>query len=412
MFKNKPRKIDVVEKVKVRSSDLRPGMYVCELDRPWLETPFLLQGFELANDADIRAVMQHCEYVYIDLLRTKTVDVTIGSVAESGYGGQKAGAFGKKDLEAAETTHKQTSDLIKTFVDEIRFGQSPDVQLAKAAVSGCVAGVMRNPDAMMFLARLRSKGADTSQHAFNVCVYSLVIGRLIGLDSNQLENLGTCGLLHDMGKVAIPDHILNKPDLLSDEEMAIMQTHAKEGRDILMSGRNLYSGTVDVAYGHHENLDGTGYPRGLNESQLNTNCKIVAVVDKYDAISSLKPYRPPKDHLSAVAILNKLALANKIDAKLTTGFVSYLGIYPPGSIVELNSGEVGIVIDSSPEQRLRPQLLLVRDAAKQPTQSFVDLAEKRIDARGRPYRIVSVRRPGDYGIDLGQYSELIMQAFE
>jgi HD-GYP domain-containing protein (c-di-GMP phosphodiesterase class II) len=412
MLKNKPRTIELVEKMKLSAGDLRPGMYVCELDRPWLETPFLLQGFELKNDADIQAVRQHCEWVYIDLLRTTTVDVTVGDVGAVGYVNQKQGTFGKKDLVAAGTTQKQTSDLMKTFVDEIRFGQSPDVQLAKAAVSGCVASVMSNPDAMMFLARLRSKGADTSQHAFNVCVFSLVIGRLLGLDSHQLENLGTCGLLHDMGKVAIPDHILNKPDVLTPQETAIMQTHTREGRDILMSGRNLYSGTVDVAYGHHEHLDGTGYPRGLEGTQLNTNCKIVAVVDKYDAITSQKPYRPAKDHLSAVAILNKLALANKIDPKLTTGFVSYLGIYPPGSIVELNSGEVGIVIDSLPEQRLRPQLLIVRDPAKQPTQRFVDLAEKKTDERGKPYRIVSVRRPGDYGIDLSQYCDLIMQAFE
>ena len=406
-----PRKIDVVEKLKLNAVDLRPGMYVCELDRPWLETPFMLQGFELKNDADIQAVRQHCEWVYIDLLRTKTVDVTIGEVGARRYAAQKDGAFGRKDLEVAETTQRQTSDLIKTFVDEIRFGQSPDVHLAKSAVSGCVASVMSNPEAMMFLTRLRSKGADTSQHAFNVCVYSLVIGRLLGLDANQLENLGTCGLLHDMGKVAIPDHILNKPAALTPEETAVMRGHTREGRDILMSGRNLYSGTVDVAYGHHENLDGSGYPRGLQGTQLNTNCKIVAVVDKYDAITSHRPYRPAKDHLSAVALLNKMAIANHIDAKLTTGFVAYLGIYPPGSIVELSSGEVGIVIDSRPEQRLRPQLLIVRDPEKQPTQSFVDLAEKKSDGRGRPYRIVSVRRPGDYGIDLGQYCELIMQAF-
>lgn len=409
MFHNKPKKLEVVEKVKINVGDLRPGMYVCELDRPWLETPFLLQGFELQNESDIEAVMRYCQWVYIDLLRTHIQQVTIGDV---GGHHRQGSSYQRKDLESADKTLKQTSSLIKTFIDEIRFGQCPDIQLAKAAVSECVANVTKNPEAMMLLTRLRSKDEFTSQHAYNVCIFSLVIGRLLGLDSIQMENLGTSALLGDMGKVAIPDAILNKPGKFNVEERAIMQTHARQGRDILMSGRTIFSGAVDVAHGHHENLDGSGYPRGLESHQLNMNCKIVAITDKYDAITSQRPQRRAGDHLHAVAMLNKLVGENKIDAKLTSCFFSYLGVYPPGSIVELSSGELGIVIDSKPEQRLRPQLLLVRDPKKQPIQQFVDLTEKKTDAHGKAYRITSVRKPGDYDVDLVKYSDLIMQAFD
>ncbi len=410
MLPEKPRIVDYVEKVRLRACDLRPGMYICELDRPWLETPFLLQGFEVENDSDIEAVMQHCEYVYIDLMRTKVVKVTIDELPGS-FTKDKKKAFAEKDMEAADSTRKQTSKLIKSFIDEIRFGQSLDIQLAKNAVSDCVANLTNNPEAMMFLTRMRNKDEQLNQHAFNVCVYSIVLGRLLGYDAVQLEQLGTCGLLHDMGKVTIPESILNKAGPLNEEETAIIQSHCKAGRDILMGGRNIFSGTVDVAYGHHENIDGTGYPRSLQGHQLNLNCKIVAVVDKYDAITSPKPYRPAGDHLSAVAILNQLARDNKIDSSLTLAFVSYLGIYPPGSIVELSSGEVSIVLESNPRQRLRPQVLVVRDADKSPVQKFVDMAEKTVDDRGRPYRIVTVRRPGDFGIDLSLYYDVIMQAF-
>jgi len=302
--------------------------------------------------------------------------------------------------------------LVKTFADEIRFGQSPKFHLAKAAVSECVAGVMANPTAMMFMTRLRNKDEYTSQHAFSVCVYSIILGRSLGFSAVQLENLGTCGLLHDMGKLQIPDNILNKPGTLTAEEKEIMRSHAKLGRDILMSGRDIFTGAVDVAYAHHEFLDGTGYPRGLQGHQLNTNCKIVAVADKYDALTTHRSYRSGQDHLSAVAILNKLAKDNKIDGKLTANFVSYLGIYPPGSIVELSSGEVAIVIGSSPEHRLRPQLLVVLDPNKKPMQSFVDMSEKTTDEKGRPYRIMAVHTPGDFGIDVSQYYDLIMQAVE
>ncbi len=263
----------------------------------------------------------------------------------------------------------------------------------------------------MFLARLRGKDEQHGQHAFNVCVYSIVMGRLLGFDNLKLENLGTCGLLHDLGKMAIPDEILNKTGKLTIEETDIIRSHTTEGRNILMSGRNIFSGTVDVAYGHHENLDGTGYPRGLEGHQLNLNCKIVSVVDKYDAIISDKLYRPAGDHLSAMTILNKLAGGNKIDAELTSSFTSHLGIYPPGSIVELSSGEIGIVLESNPGQRLRPQIMLVRDANKAETLSFVDISEKTQDDKGRPYRIAAVHRPGAFGIDLGQYYDQIIKAF-
>jgi len=410
-FQDNPHKVDVVEKVKLTVADLRPGMFVCELDRPWLETPFLLQGFELKNDADIEEVMRYCRWVYIDLLRTKVQKVTIEDVPKGFRLGRDASYQGR-DLAAANSTRENTSTLIKTFIDEIRFGQCPDIQLAKAAVSDCVASIAKNPEAMLFITRLRKKDEYTSQHAFNVCVFSLVIGRLIGLGPKEMEELGTSALLCDMGKVSIPDTILNKPGKLTAEERAIIQTHTAEGRDILMTGRNIFSGCVDVAYGHHENLDGSGYPRALQGYQMNLNCKIVAITDKYDAITSKRPYRPAGDHLDAISVLNKMASLNKIDADLSTSFFTYLGIYPPGSIVELNSGELGIVIDSKPEQRLRPQLLLVRDSNKEPIQTFVDLAEKKTDEKGRPYRISTVRRPGDYDIDLTQYSDLIMQAFD
>ena len=409
MSQGTPAKPELPEKVKLSVGDLRPGMYVCELDRPWLETPFLLQGFELKNFSDIKAVMDYCEYVYIDMRRSKSNEEKEEDAKPVASMMNARTHFPQKSMDTADETRKQTSDLIKTFLDEICFGHSPDIQLAHSAASDCVAHVVRNPDAVMFLARLRGKYDNASRQAFNVCVYSIILGRLLGLDSLKLENLGTSALLHDMGFVGIPDAVLNKPGTLNAGEMAIVQTHPRTGRDILISGRNIFSGAVDVAFGHHENLDGTGYPRGLSGHQINLFTKIVSVVDKYDSIMSPMPYRPAGDHLDAVSILKKLAKANKIDAAITFRFIAYLGVYPPGCVVELSSEEVAIVTQSNPRQPLRPKVLVVRDCDKQPVQRFVDLAEKNHDERGRPYRIVSVRRPGEFGINADQCFEQIMQ---
>ncbi len=405
------QKMDYVEKVKLRVGDLRPGMYVCELDRPWLETPFMFQGFELKNDEDIATVALHCEIVYIDLLRTRMVEIAMDAAPPPrSYINQRGGKSFEREFETAQATREQTSGLVKSFIDEIRFGKSVDINLAKAAVSECVASIMRNPDAMMFMARMRGKDEGLSQHAFNGCIYSIMLGTQAGLDPKELENLGTCGLLHDVGKVSVPDKILNKPGRLDPEELVIARSHVVLGRDILMSGRNTFSGTVDAAYGHHEHLDGTGYPRGLEGHQLNLNCKIVAIVDRYDALVSARPFRPAYHHLDALRILNKMMMANHLDNALTSTFIAGLGVYPPGSVVELSNGEVAIVLQSNPKQRLRPQILVVRDSGLKPVEMLVDMALKDSDTQGRPYKIKAVHRPEDFGIDLEKYRGAILQS--
>jgi len=260
------RKLDFVEKVKVHVGELKPGMFVTELDRPWEETPFLFQGFEIKNEADIDEISKHCRYVYIDNHRTRMIrpELSRKPTTSTTYFSRplpKPTSLAK-EMEAAKATQERTSNLIKTFIEDVKLGRSLDVQLAKAAVSDCVASVMRNPEALMFLTQIRNRDEYTSQHSFNVAVYSIVLGRYAGLGQRELENIGTCGLLHDMGKVNVPLEILLKEGRLSDDEFSLMKKHTVFGRDILMSGRNIFSGSVDVAFGHHENEDGSGYSSG------------------------------------------------------------------------------------------------------------------------------------------------------
>lgn len=406
-----PPKTDYIEKVKLRVGDLRKGMFVCELDRPWLETPFLFQGFELKTDADIEEVGRHCEHVYIDLRRTRPVQADPPAAPPHPSSAASQSRTLKREIEVAENTRQQTSNLVKSFIDEVRFGRSVDVLLAQGAVSECVASILRNPEAMLFVTQMRDRDEMISQNAFNACAYSIMLGHSAGLDAKALENLGTCGLLHDIGKVSVPERILNKPGRLSPEELDIMRQHTTLGRDILMSGRNTFSGTVDAAYGHHENLDGSGYPRGLQGHQLNLACKVVSIVEKYEAIVSPRPFRPAYIHLDAFRLLNRMAGGNLIDRELTNAFVSCLGIYPPGTVVELSNGEIAIVLQSNQRQRLRPQILVVRDASgADQAGRLVDMALKDTDELGRPYKIKSVHRPIDLGIDLQKYRPAILQS--
>lgn len=386
------------------------GMFVCELDKPWAETPFLYEGFELGSLADVQAVIEQCNYVYIDMHRTQVINMVLDDVRQPFANGGKSASF-DKEIRAAESTREQTSNLVKSFIDEIRFGNSVDVQLGKAAVSECVASVLRNPDAMVYVSKIRNKSEFTSQHAFNVCVFSILLGRSVGLSPKVLENLGTSGLLHDVGKISIADGILNKSERLNAEESAILRQHPRLGRDILMSGRNIHAGAVDVAYCHHEFLDGSGYPRGLHEVQLNLHTKIVSIVEAYDAITSDRPYRMGCSHLDAMMILHKMVKSHKLDANLAERFLECLGTYPPGSVVETTNGEVAIVLETNPTQRQRPRILVVRDGEKKPVEKLVDMAATLRDEHGAPYKVKHVHPPGYLGIDPRHYRDAIMRAF-
>ena len=121
---------------------------------------------------------------------------------------------------------------------------------------------------MLWMSRIREQHNYTVEHSLNVCVLAIAFGRYLGLDELELNQLGLCGMLHDVGKMRIPEEILNKAGDLNDAEWQVMQQHAVFGRDLLVSTPDIYSGAIDVAYSHHERVDGKGYPRGLKLSLI------------------------------------------------------------------------------------------------------------------------------------------------
>jgi len=403
--------VTTLYKVKVPTGDLKIGMYVCELDRPWLDSPFLFQGFMLTTQADIEAVRKVCEYVYVDAYKTKCPEtaetqrpIRSSQISWTAAPPEKRVSV-EQEIDNARNTHKQISNLVKTFMDEIRFGRGVDIQLAKEAVSECVDSVYKNPDAMLLLTQLKNRDEYTSEHAMNVCIFSIVLGRYIGMPVHELRNLGLSGLMHDIGKMRVPLEILNKPGRLTDEEMAVMKAHTLHGRDILMSSRGIYAGAIDVAHGHHENLDGTGYPRGLTDIQISPFTRIVAVADTYDAITSDRVYQLGRTHMDAIGILNKEG-GKRLDGELAMRFIECLGIYPAGSLVEMSNGEVALVIEVNPRQKLKPKVIMLLDPDKNPqSHRIVDLAKLDLDASGQAYRIKAILKNGSYNIDIKQYHE-------
>lgn len=397
--------------VKIKSGDLKPGMFICGLDRPWRGTPFPEQGFNIHSLPDVATVRRYCDFVLVDMSRSMAASETRQVWTPDTSLERNIDPLRMQAVRDAEQTRIQTMNLVRDLAADIQHGQALNVQLAKAAVAECVSKVISKREAMLLLAQMRDRDELSRQQAYNCCIYSIALGRALGLKNNQLEQLGTAALLHDIGKLLVPAYIINKTSPLTEEEHEMMRAHTLEGRNLLISSTGLYSGSVDVAYNHHENLDGTGYPRGLMAHQIPLFCKIVAVVDKYDAITSPRPHRGMGDHLTATNILKKLAKLEKIDNEIVSGLINLLGVFPPGTVVKLSSGEIAIVIDTNPTEGLRPKLLVVRDQGDEPCCRFLDLAVNGQDEKGRPLRVANVCNPKLHSIKVKDYFDFLVKHF-
>jgi HD-GYP domain-containing protein (c-di-GMP phosphodiesterase class II) len=403
--------VDSIELTKIDVRELQVGMYVSELDRPWTETNFLFQGFELKNEADVQAVQEQCSYVFIDVKKQTKVlqpkSSSRGILFSSDVTPVRKQSSEKKrlkeEIHQAGAVHREVSTVVKNFMQEVSLGRGIDVVLAKDVVAACVDSIVKAPDAAMWLTQLKRWDEYTSQHSMNVAIFAIALGRQFNLSVPELNNLGLCGMMHDMGKMKVPIDILNKPGRLTPEESTIMNSHATLGWQILLSSRNMYGGAIDVAYTHHEKMNGMGYPRGLTADRITPYARMVTIVDMYDAITSDRVYQKGRTHLEAISIMTQNG-GTHLDADFTVKFIDCLGIYPPGNLIEMTNGEVAVVIETNPAHKLKPKVVFLLDEDKQPRiNQFINLAETNLDRSGKPYRIKKIVRATDYNIDLNEF---------
>jgi putative nucleotidyltransferase with HDIG domain len=275
---------------------------------------------------------------------------------------------------------------------------------AKKAVAGMVESVVRNPDALVWLTQLKKKDEYTALHSLRVCILALTFGRHLELSPEQLNILGIGALLHDVGKFKVPNEILNKPARLTDAEYQIMKTHVPLGVEILENTPNIPPAAIEVARRHHERYSGSGYINGFSGDEIGLFGLIGAIVDTYDAITSDRAYH---SGMSAYDALNLLYQARNTEyhTGLVEQFIQCMGVYPIGSVVEMNSGSVGVVISINRARRLKPRVALVLDPDKQPyvPASVVDLFKSPMDSNGKVLEIRKVLPSGMYGIVPANY---------
>ncbi|MDH3669735.1 MAG: HD-GYP domain-containing protein [Gammaproteobacteria bacterium] len=416
-------------KKKIDVRDLRVGMYVYELDRPWRETPFPFQGFQIESDEDIGQLKQHCEHVFIDADRSLgtvspiqawraprpvSAERKTGPEAELQEVVEKTTAHRPRRVYQDQTTveeearviketHEQAISLVYSVMEDVQRGKVFDVETAKKIVHDMAQSVVRNPDALICFTHLKKRHEYTALHSLRVCILALVFGRHLGFDEDVLNVLGVGALLHDIGKMKVPLEILNKPGKLTEHESRIMRNHVPYGISALEQAKGIPKRAIEVARLHHERYGGTGYMDKLKGDQISEFGLIGAIVDVYDAITSDRPYG---HGISTLDALNKMYgwRRTHFHPHLVEQFIQCMGIFPIGSLVRLNSHDIGVVKTMNRAQRLKPQVMLVLkpDKTRHPFRRTVDLARE-TDGRGRPYEITSALPAGLYGIQPVDY---------
>ncbi|MBK3918824.1 DUF3391 domain-containing protein [Pseudomonas stutzeri] len=395
---------------KILVSQLRCGMYVHALEGSWFDHPFWRSKFLLSDPADLQALRSSgIQAVWIDLDKGVDVEAATPPAAEAQpLAAPPDPALPQPDVESVAPTQpcsvqdelqrasrllKRSKEQVTSLFTEARLGKAVDPQQCLPLVEQISASLARNGSALLGLARLKTKDEYTYMHSVAVCALMVALARQLGLPEDQVQEAGMAGLLHDIGKMAMPLDVLNKPGKLSEDEYAIMRSHPERGHAMLLAALTSVSDAVlDVCLHHHEKVDGTGYPHRLAGEQISLLARMGAICDVYDAITSNRPYKAAWDASGSLARMAQWQ--GHFDTRLLHAFVRAVGIYPLGSLVRLQSGRLGVVIEHHPQQLTAPRLRLFYSTR---TRAAIPLEELELSNPQCGDRIVGREDPADWG---------------
>jgi HD-GYP domain-containing protein (c-di-GMP phosphodiesterase class II) len=382
-------------KKRVPVTELQFGMYIAELDRPWTDTPFMFQGFVLATRQQLEALKKYCATVLVDTERSELPAAP--AFGKTVYA-QKASV--EQEAGPARVAYGNSRTMMRDVLSAVKIGRTLDAERVKVAVTTMTESVLRNPDALLLLSQLREKGEYNESHALDVSIYMITFGRFLELEPGQIEFLGYLGLLQDVGKLRLPKELLEKRGRLSVEEFELAKLHVNYSVEILRATPGLPGDLPRIAALHHERQDGSGYPRKLRGSEIGMLGSIAAIGDTFDALTVYRPHADPVSPSAAISMLYKLR-GVLFDAFLVEQFIRCIGIFPVGSLVELNTGEVGVVIAQNAAKRLQPRVMVIRDAARNPMhpQKLLDLSRSPKASVDEPYRILGTLEFGSVPFD-------------
>lgn len=349
---------------------LRLGMFIHEMCGSWMDHPFWRSSFKLEEQKILQQILDsNVKEVWIDPNKGLDVaadeskeqseeeDLRVALVAQVAT--RAAAPVQKVSLEAemgrAAKICATARGAVSSMFQEARMGKALDTQHALPIVEEISSSVLRNPGALIGLARLKNKDDYTYMHSVAVCALMVSLARQLKLDDAQIREAGMAGLLHDIGKMMIPTAILNKPGKLTDPEFLSVKRHPEEGHKLLMEGKGVSEITLDVCLHHHEKMAGNGYPHRLKGDQISLFAKMGAVCDVYDAITSDRPYKSGWCPSESIRKMAEWSGAH-FDPAVFQAFVKSVGIYPIGTLVKLESGRLAVVLDQADKSLLAPRV--------------------------------------------------------
>jgi HD-GYP domain-containing protein (c-di-GMP phosphodiesterase class II) len=519
---------------KVLTKNLRVGMFVADLDRPWIDTPFPIQGFVIEDANQIRQLQRHCQFVIVDGARStgdeyvpppappkpaqersseprvhvttvrrsvpssraakRTNDgdsapqgaaaahdgergegrvIRAGPAAEAAstprgnlapveapplppaQGGMPGGNFianaidrlrglfqrsslplpadpvelppetpprasvlpssiqitiyedvrtVEEELSPAKKAFTRTSEVLEKLVSDIRGGNRLEIERVEEVVDEMVDSMVRNPDALMWVARLRERDITTYGHGVQVAVYLVAFGRHLGFPKPQLADLGTIGLLLDIGKIRLPRELLEKQGRLTSGEFETVKAHVQHGLDILEETPNFHVDVIEGIAQHHERMNGSGYPRGTKELDISIFGRMAGIADCFAALTKPRPYADAVSSYEALRSLSGWA-GEYFHEPLVEQFVQAVGVFPVGSLVELSSGEVAVVVTHNKVRRLKPRVLVITGPDKTPAAYpvMIDMLYEPKLAGDQPVYIRRGLASGAYGLDAREH---------